>query len=119
MYLWMGGWVGRQLLARALWLLGQEDVAATVVATVEANEEVPLVHWIPFIPQLLASLGRAEARFAQGILMALVRTYPQALYCSLRTALIDIRERIQARQPPPAPAAGAAAAAPPAATQVG
>ena len=96
-----------QLLARALWLIGLEEVGSQLAPPVENQDDVPLWHWITFIPQLLASLGRPEARFVQSILLQLVKLYPQSMYCPLRTVLFDVRDKIQARQ-------GAAAASTPA-----
>ena len=98
----LGLGVSAQLLARALWLIGLDEVGTNLGNTLDNHDDVPIWHWITFIPQLLASLGRPEARFAQSILLLLVKNYPQSMYCPLRTALFDIRERIQARQPAPA-----------------
>ena len=92
---------GEQLLARAVWLVGLDEVGPHLGTSLDGHEDIPIWHWITFIPQLLAGLGRPEARFLQSILMQLVKVYPQSMYCPLRTALFEIRERIAARQPPP------------------
>ena len=48
--------------------------------------------WIPYIPQLLLSLLNREAPHAKALLLRLAQAHPQAIYCSLRTFLLERRE---------------------------
>ena len=50
---------------------------------------IPLHVWLPWIPQLLVGLQRAEEGVARNILGRLAVAYPQALYCALRTSLLE------------------------------
>ena len=48
--------------------------------------------WIPFVPQLLLSLLHREAPHAKALLLRLAQGHPQAMYCPLRTFLLERRE---------------------------
>ena len=48
--------------------------------------------WIPYVPQLLLSLLNREAPHAKALLLRLAQAHPQAMYCPLRTFLLERRE---------------------------
>ena len=48
--------------------------------------------WIPFVPQLLLSLLHREAPHVKALLLRLAQGHPQAMYCPLRTFLLERRE---------------------------
>lgn len=76
----------RKYLTRVLWLLSFEDSSGSMSKSFELyNNDLPSWYWVPFIPELLASLSRREARQARFLLMKIAKSYPQALYLQLRT----------------------------------
>jgi len=48
--------------------------------------------WLPWIPQLLSSLGRVEGSIVSKILRGLLALYPQALYFGLRAYYLERRD---------------------------
>ncbi len=77
----------RKYLTRVLWLLTFEDASGSMSKSFELyNHDLPAWSWVPFIPELLTSLNRREARQARFLLMKIAKSYPQALYLQLRTA---------------------------------
>jgi len=48
--------------------------------------------WLPWIPQLLSSLCRVEARAMKAILVGILKDHPQALYYSLRSFYLERRD---------------------------
>ena len=77
----------RKYLTRVLWLLTFEDCAGSMSKSFELyNHDLPSWYWVPFIPELLTSLNRREARQARFLLMKIAKSYPQSLYLQLRTA---------------------------------
>ena len=48
--------------------------------------------WLPYVPQLLLSLLNREAPHAKALLLRVAQAHPQALYCPLRTFLLERRE---------------------------
>ena len=48
--------------------------------------------WLPWIPQLLSSLGRVEGYIISKILRGLLALYPQALYFGLRAYYLERRD---------------------------
>ncbi|KAF2448613.1 hypothetical protein P171DRAFT_518105 [Karstenula rhodostoma CBS 690.94] len=81
----------RKLLGRVLWLLSLDNPERRLAEKFEAFQgDTPAWYWITFIPQLLNSLSRPEAPIARSILGKLAKTYPQALYCHLRTTREDM-----------------------------
>lgn len=53
---------------------------------------IPAWIWLPWIPQLLSSLCRAEAKTAKSILTSILSAYPQSLYFSLRSFYLERRD---------------------------
>lgn len=77
----------RKLLGRILWLLSLDNSKKQLAEKFESFKgDTPAWYWITYIPQLINSLSRPEAPIARLILGKLAKTYPQALYCQLRTA---------------------------------
>ncbi|KAG7751109.1 hypothetical protein KL911_003556 [Ogataea haglerorum] len=80
----------RRLLCRILWLISLDDASGTLAETFESHQgEMPVWHWITFIPQLLTSLSHREARLARHVLIRIAKSYPQALHFQLRTTKED------------------------------
>jgi len=81
----------RKLLSRILWLLSLDDAENKISrAFEEFKGETPVWYWIVFIPQLLTSLSRREARLSRAVLVKIAKIYPQALYFLLRTNREDM-----------------------------
>lgn len=81
----------RKLLGRVLWLLSLDNSERKLAEKFEEFKgDTPAWYWITYIPQLLNSLSRPEAPIARSILGKLAKTYPQALYCHLRTTREDM-----------------------------
>lgn len=81
----------RKLLGRVLWLLSLDSPTRQLAVKFEEFQgDTPAWYWITYIPQLLNSLSRSEAPIARSILGKLAKTYPQALYCHLRTTREDM-----------------------------
>lgn len=81
----------RKLLGRVLWLLSLDNSERRLAEKFEEFKgDTPAWYWITYIPQLLNSLSRPEAPIARNILGKLAKTYPQALYCHLRTTREDM-----------------------------
>ena len=92
----------RKALSRVLWFLSLEDAENRMTKTFEEYKgEHPIWYWITFIPQLLVSMSKPEAKIAKFILMKLAKSYPQALYYHLRTSRDDftaIRKQHEQKQ---------------------
>jgi transformation/transcription domain-associated protein len=54
--------------------------------------DLPAWVWLPWIPQLLSSLCRAEAKTVKSILTSILSAYPQSLYFSLRSFYLERRD---------------------------
>ncbi|KAF1996459.1 hypothetical protein P154DRAFT_623225 [Amniculicola lignicola CBS 123094] len=81
----------RKLLGRVLWLLSLDNSERRLQEKFEDFKgDTPAWYWITYIPQLLNSLSRPEQVVARQILGKLAKTYPQALYCHLRTTREDM-----------------------------
>ena len=80
-------------LSRVLWLLSFDKESGPVNrAFARFHEHIPVWIWLMWIPQLLTALTRAEGQSAKAILSKIARTYPQALYYTVRCYLIERRE---------------------------
>ncbi|KAF2790408.1 hypothetical protein K505DRAFT_251218 [Melanomma pulvis-pyrius CBS 109.77] len=81
----------RKLLGRVLWLLSLDNGDRRLAEKFEEFKgDTPAWYWITYVPQLLNSLTRPEGAIARQILAKLAKTYPQALYCHLRTTREDM-----------------------------
>jgi len=58
---------------------------------------LPIWVWLPWIPQLLSSLCRAEAPVVKILLNGIISTYPQAAYFSLRSFYLERRDNERSR----------------------
>lgn len=77
----------RQYLARVLWLISLDDDSGILTKSYESyKSDIAIWNWIPFIPQLLSSLGGKESKITRGILTKIAKTHPQALHFQLKTA---------------------------------
>lgn len=80
----------RKALGRVLWLLSLDDAEGKIARTFEDYKgDTPVWYWITFIPQLLVSMSKPEAKIVRSILLKLAKQYPQALYFHLRTSRED------------------------------
>ncbi|KAF2816578.1 uncharacterized protein BDZ99DRAFT_543201 [Mytilinidion resinicola] len=92
----------RKLLGRILWLLSLDNAEHTLAKSYETfKADTPAWYWITYIPQLLGSLSRPEAPIARQILGKLAKTYPQALYCHLRTVreeMVSVKKQAEVKE---------------------
>ena len=58
----------------------------------ECTLQVPLWVWLVWSPQLLMSLQRGEGPHARALLTQIAQAFPQAIYYSLRTMVLCLRE---------------------------
>jgi transformation/transcription domain-associated protein len=80
----------RRLLCRILWLISLDDNTGTLTESFESHQgDMPVWHWVTFIPQLLSALSHREASFARKVLIRIAKSYPQALHFQLRTSKED------------------------------
>ena len=56
------------------------------------HTQVPLWVWLMWSPQLLMSLQRGEGPHARALLIQIAQAFPQAIYYSLRTMVLCLRE---------------------------
>ncbi|KAI9727221.1 MAG: hypothetical protein M1834_008481 [Cirrosporium novae-zelandiae] len=81
----------RKLLSRILWLLSLDNEEGTIMSAFdEFRGDSPTWYWITFIPQLLTSLSRREARISRDQLRKIATNYPQSLFFQLRTNREDM-----------------------------
>jgi len=83
---------GRGLLPRLLHLLSFENEGGEVGRALDRQGDMPLWALLVWIPQLLMGLQRPEVMHIKRLLVQLAVVYPQALYYSLRTFLLTLRE---------------------------
>ena len=75
---------------RILWLLSNDTPDGPVMAAFEKyNEHVPPGVWLPWVPQLISGLRRPEQHLCKGVLLRLVKAYPQAVYYGLRSFIVS------------------------------
>jgi transformation/transcription domain-associated protein len=99
-------------IPKCLWMLtkdvlkeGTEDVSlpGLLASTLESQgSHLPAWVWLPWIPQLLTSLYRREARAIRTIFAKLVKAYPQAVYYPIRAYYLERRDVDRLSQPPAA-----------------
>ena len=83
----------RKLLIRILWLLSLDDAAGTIAKAFDNYKgEIPTWYWITFVPQLLLTYTKTDARYVRNILVKIAKTYPQALFFQLRTTRDDLQQ---------------------------
>ena len=81
------------VVPRLLWMLANDDDDQTLAKTLaELGQQLPPAVWIPWLPQLVTSLLRPEAKHVRVLLDQVLTKYPQALYYSLRALLLERRE---------------------------
>ncbi|KAL0051806.1 hypothetical protein WJX82_002492 [Trebouxia sp. C0006] len=88
-----GSCAGRTMLPRVLHLLSFENDTGAVGRALDRKlNEVPLWVWLVWSPQLLMSLQRGEGPHARALLTQIAQAFPQAIYYSLRTMVLCLRE---------------------------
>ncbi|KAG8225079.1 hypothetical protein J437_LFUL000058 [Ladona fulva] len=105
----------RKYLAKVLWLLTYEDKDCVLTQAVDKwSVGVPPAAWLPWVPQLLTCLVRAEGRLVLNLLSSVGRVFPQAVYFPIRTLYLTLkieqRERYKSAELAAQVAASAAAA---------
>eukprot|EP00039_Didymoeca_costata_P006396 m.89800 g.89800 ORF g.89800 m.89800 type:complete len:936 (+) comp13242_c0_seq1:3049-5856(+) len=82
----------KRMIARSLFMLSLDDTTPEIGNTFyRLAQEIETSVWRFWIPELIVGLSRPEAKVVQTILYRLAKYYPQALYCNLRTAFLEIR----------------------------
>eukprot|EP00798_Chlamydomonas_sp_ICE-L_P011531 gene11531-34243_t len=107
----LGSAQARTYVPRLLMLLSFDNDSGIVGIQLDRATDIPAWVWFNWIPQLLASLQRSEAAHVKPILARLAITFPQSLYYSLRTYLLNLRDNAQRAMSELARAKQAAAAA--------
>eukprot|EP00727_Mastigamoeba_balamuthi_P005504 m51a1_g1573 putative fat domain-containing protein (3787) ;mRNA; f:74870-87151 len=79
--------------ARVLWLLDAEYASVHDLFD-RAAQYVPSWAWIPWIPQLIESLGRQEMRCTFEVLVRIAQVYPQALFYPLQAFILCESQRV-------------------------
>ena len=82
----------KKVISRSLMMLSMDDQSKVIGTEFgKLAESLDVAIWRFWIPELVTSLSRPEAKFVHGILVRLAKMYPQAIYCNLRTAFLEIR----------------------------
>ncbi|XP_064456550.1 transformation/transcription domain-associated protein-like isoform X2 [Ornithodoros turicata] len=94
----------RKYLAKVLWLLTYDNEKGTLAEAVDKySAGVPPQQWLPWVPQLLTCLVRAEGRLLLNLLVQVGRVFPQAVYFPIRTLYLTLkieqRERYKSSNP--------------------
>mmetsp|Transcript_42172 Transcript_42172/g.63679 ORF Transcript_42172/g.63679 Transcript_42172/m.63679 type:complete len:1904 (+) Transcript_42172:2-5713(+) len=86
--------LNRNHLPACLWMLIKDGSTPGVLCQTLENRghRLPPWVWLPWIPQLLTSLCRIEARAVKKILNSIVESHPQALYFALRAFFLERRD---------------------------
>jgi len=80
-------------IPRCIWMLRKESTPGLLCQTFDSRSKtLPEWVWLPWIPQLLTSLGRSEAPSLRPILKRILLRYPQALYFGLRAFYLERRD---------------------------
>jgi hypothetical protein len=88
-------------IPRCLWMLRKEAKPGLLCQTFDSrSKEMAEWVWLPWIPQLLTALGRAEASSIRPILKRILMRYPQALYFGLRAFYLERRDIERAHRTP-------------------
>ncbi|KAK1363493.1 Histone acetyltransferase SAGA, TRRAP/TRA1 component, PI-3 kinase superfamily [Heracleum sosnowskyi] len=86
----------RSHLARVIYLLSFDTPKESVGRAFDKYlDQIPHWLWLYWIPQLLISLQRTEAPHCKLVLLKIAFYYPQALYYSLRTYLLELHKILQ------------------------
>ncbi len=82
----------RKYLAKVLWLLTYDDETLALADAVDKyHVGVPPIQWLPWIPQLLTCLVRAEGKLILNLLSTVGRMFPQAVYFPIRTLYLTLK----------------------------
>jgi transformation/transcription domain-associated protein len=81
-------------LPKLLWSLTKDGSSPGVLCQTLENRGIALPAWVwlPWVPQLLTCLCRIEGRAIKAIVARLVKSYPQAVYYSLRAFYLERRD---------------------------
>lgn len=84
----------RIYLSKVLWMLMKDGPTHGVLCQTLENRgtQLPSWVWLPWLPQLLTGLCRPEGRAVKSILSGLAKSYPQAIYYSLRVFYLERRD---------------------------
>ena len=89
----------RAHIPRCLQMLSKDGASPSLLcSTFEKHScKLPSWVWLTWIPQLLTSLCRIEARASKEILLGILSSYPQAVYFSLRSFYLERRDQDRSR----------------------
>lgn len=86
----------RKYLAKVLWLLSYDNENSILMKTFEKYSlGFPLLHWIPWIPQLSLCLVHHESNVILNLLIQIGRLYAQAVYFPIRTLFLTLHNEQQ------------------------
>ena len=86
----------RKYMAKVLWLLNYDDDKKSLLTVVKNYIlEVPPIHWLPWVPQLLMWLVRHEGDEIVDLLNVVGRMFPQAVYFPIRTLYMTLKVQWQ------------------------
>ena len=90
-------------LPRCLIMLAKDGASPGLLCSTfeKYAPSLPSWVWLPWIPQLLSSLCRTEARSAKTLLHNVLASYPQAAYFSLRSFYLERRDHERSKTAPP------------------
>lgn len=84
-------------IPRCLWMLTKDnpksdDLGIIAQTLQDRGSQLPEWVWLPWIPNLVGSLGRVEAKAVEAILKGICLKYPQAIFYSLRASFVDQKD---------------------------
>lgn len=82
----------RKYIAKILWLLTYDDDKGSLMKTLDKFAVgIPPIQWLPWVPQLLMYLVRHDGVTILNLLSQVGRTFPQAVYFSIRTLYLTLK----------------------------
>ena len=89
----------RANIPRCLLMVSKDGQAPNLLCSTfeKYATKLPSWIWMAWIPQLLSSLCRKEARVARLLLINMISTYPQAIYFPLRSFYLERRDLERSR----------------------
>jgi len=89
----------RMHLPRCLIMLAKDGASPGLLCSTfeKYAPTLPSWVWLPWIPQLLSSLCRTEAKSAKILLQGILASYPQAAYFALRSFYLERRDHDRSR----------------------
>eukprot|EP00884_Botryococcus_braunii_P021980 jgi/Botrbrau1/8466/Bobra.0237s0083.1 len=102
-----GSRTARRRIPRMLNLVASDvDGDAAAKAVQSSSDRIPSWVWLPYLPNLMATLLRPNPNLFRNILLALGTHHPQPLYVHLRCFLVTVRDMCGKPRPNSAASAG-------------